>query len=131
MLIRRIFRPTLLNCFLLFPVYSVVISCSSTPPPYEEITRSSYVIEEAQEDGAQTHAPLELRQAHQTLEKAQQALKDERYEEARNFASIAEIEAELAKSKTEAIKNKQAAEDIQESILVLKQESLRYQSVKQ
>jgi non-homologous end joining protein Ku len=95
-------------------------------PPYEEITRSAYVIKEAQDDGARELAPLELRNASKTLEKAKNALKNEEYDDARNYAAQAELEAELAKAKTEALKRQTSAQEIEENIKTLKEELKRY-----
>lgn len=109
---------------------AAIVSACTTPvvPPYEELTRSSYVIKEAEDSGARDLAPLELRTANKTLVKAQDAIKAEQYDEARRYAAQAELEAEYAIAKTDAHKNQKAADELQESIRVLKEELQRYQS---
>lgn len=109
-----------------FGLSALIAGCAEVPP-YEEITRSAYVIKEAQDDGARTLAPLELRNASKTLEKAKAALNDEEYDDARHYAAKAELEAELAKAKTEALKRQQSAQEIEDSIRILKEELKRYQ----
>ena len=101
--------------------------CVQDIPPYEDLTRSSYVIKEADEDGARDFAPLELRNANKALEKAKAALKEEDYDEARYYAGLAELEAENAKAKTESVKRQKAADELTESVRVLKEELQRYQ----
>ncbi len=121
---------TIINTMINSAVFSVsafIVGCAEVPP-YEEITRSAYVIREAQEDGANQLAPLELRNANKSLEKAKTALNDEEYQEARDYAAKAELEAELAKAKTEALKTQKSAEEIKQSIHILKEEIKRYQS---
>lgn len=112
---------------LAFAVTAFSLQGCSGNPPYEEITRSTYLIKEAQEDGARQLAPLELRNASMSLEKAQAAMQEEEYEQARNLATQAAVEAELAKAKTEALKRQQSAGEIEESNRILKEELKRYQ----
>ena len=100
--------------------------CVHDIPPYEDLTRSSYAIKEAEEDGARDLAPLELRNAGKALDKAKAALADENYDEARSYAQLAELEAEHAKAKTESLKSQQAADELKESVRVLKEELQRY-----
>ncbi len=106
---------------------TILTGCSGMKPPHEEIARSAYTIKAAEEDGARELAPLELRQAKKTLEKAQAALKNEDYEEALNYAKTAELEAQLAQAITESASNNAAAQEIKESIRTLKKELDRYQ----
>lgn len=101
--------------------------CAGTPPN-EEISRSSYAIKDAEEVGARDLAPLELRNATISLDKAKEAMKDERYDDARSYADIAELEAEHAKAKTESLKSQKAAEELKESVRLLKEEIQRYQT---
>ncbi len=109
-----------------FAAVSVFIVGCAGIPPHEEITRSSYVIKEAHDDGAEELAPLELRNANKSLEKAKAALNKKKYQEARDYAAQAELEAELAKAKTEALKRQKSAKEIKESIHILKDELKRY-----
>ncbi|MDT8405887.1 MAG: DUF4398 domain-containing protein [Methylococcales bacterium] len=106
---------------------TVLAGCSGMEPPHEEISRSAYTIKAAEEDGARELAPLELRQAKKTLEKARLALKNEDYEEALNYAKTAELEAQLAQAITESASNNVAAQAIKDSIRSLKRELDRYQ----
>ena len=101
--------------------------CVQDIPPYEELTRSSYVIKEAEEDGARELAPLELRNAQKALDNAKSALTAENYDDARYYARLAELEAENAKATAESLKSQKAADELKESVRVLKQELQRYQ----
>ncbi|MGR9054177.1 MAG: DUF4398 domain-containing protein [Gammaproteobacteria bacterium] len=113
--------------FSVFGSALLLTGCAGTLPPHEEISRSSYAIKQAEEDGALDMAPLELRKAQKSLAKAQAAMQEEEYEVALHHAETAEIEAALAKAKTESAKAKKSAEEIQESIKTLKKELGRYQ----
>ena len=104
--------------------------CVQDIPPYEELTRSSYGIKEAEDDGARELAPLELWKAQKALDKAKAALKEENYDEARSYARLAELEAEHAQAKSESLKSQKAADELKESVRVLKEEMQRYQSGK-
>lgn len=110
---------------LAFGTSMFILGCAGVPP-HEEITRSSYVIKEAEADGARQLAPLELRNASQSLERAQAAMSDKDYQKARDFAAQAELEGELAKAKTEAVKRQKSAEEIKEGNRILKEELKRY-----
>jgi hypothetical protein len=96
-------------------------------PPYEDLTRGSYAIKDAENTGARDFAPLELWYANKSLDKAKAALADERYDDARYYANLAELEAEHAKAKTESLKSQKAAEELKESVRLLKEEIQRYQ----
>lgn len=48
---------------LAFAVTAIILQGCSGVPPHEEIIHSTYLIKEAQEDGARQLAPLELRNA--------------------------------------------------------------------
>ncbi|MFU8789466.1 MAG: DUF4398 domain-containing protein [Methylobacter sp.] len=104
--------------------------CARDIPPYEEITRSSYAVKEAEERGARDLAPLELRNASKTLGKAQEAIKAQKYDLTRRYAAQAELEANYATAKAEALKAQKAADELKESIRVLKEELHRYQPEK-
>jgi len=101
--------------------------CVHDIPPYEELSRGSYAIKDAEEDGARDFAPLELWYANKSLDKAKAALADERYDDARYYANLAELEAEHAKAKTESLKSQKAADELKESVRLLKEEIRRYQ----
>ena len=48
--------------------------CAASQAPSTLLTRVGEALEQAEESGAQEHAPLELRTAQQKLEKAKQAV---------------------------------------------------------
>ena len=114
-----------INLGLAFGASVLILGCAGVPP-HEEITRSSFVIKEAEADSARQHAPLELRSASQSLERARAAMGDKDYQKARNLAAQAELEGELAKARTEALKVQKSAEEIKESNRMIKEELKRY-----
>lgn len=107
---------------LVMGIAIVFISCGSTKPPSEDITRAENTIKQAEQIGAQNYAPLELREARQKLERANKLVEEEKYEEAKRMADQAEIDAELAEAKTLSEKAQKAVHELRESIKALREE---------
>ena len=80
------------------------------------------VIEQAEQDGAEEHAPLEIRDAKIKLQQARDAVEEKEYEKAIRLLDHARVDAELAQAKAQSAKSQKAAEELRESIRVLKEE---------
>lgn len=71
-------------------------ACASVPVPREQLAKAEDAVTRAEQEGAGQYAPLPLRKAEDELERAKEALGEERNVEARRAAERAEAEADLA-----------------------------------
>lgn len=101
---------------------AMLAGCSGVPVPKEQLAVSQAAVNEATRSGAPEHAPAELRSAREKLDRARQAVKDHEYERARQFAEQAEVDARLAQAKAGSERARVAADQVQESLEVLRQE---------
>jgi hypothetical protein len=103
--------------------------CATTQQPspttVSAMTEATSAIEQAEQVGAQEHAPLELRSAQKKLEEAQAALGEDNHEGARRLAQQATVDAELAETRALSAKAQLAVRELQESIRVLREEMER------
>jgi len=88
----------LIGAFLLL----LIVACATTPPDPRILDNAHSAIGQAEAAGASEYAPLELRFANERLAAAQQALNNEREDDARRLAEQAELEAQLALARTRA-----------------------------
>lgn len=103
-------------------VGAALAGCSGVPVPKEQLAVSQSAVNEATRSGAPEHAPAELRAAREKMDRARQAVKDHEYERARRYAEQAEVDARLAQAKTDSERARIAAEQVQQSLEVLRQE---------
>lgn len=81
---------------------TLMAACATTPPDPRLLDNARDAIAQAESAEAEEYAPLELRFAHERLTAAEQALDNEREDEARRLAEQAELEAQLALARTRA-----------------------------
>ncbi len=79
-------------------------------------------VEKAQSAGANEKAPLALRDANQYLTEAEEAMKDERYQDAQYLLEKSMVNSELAIARSNATGAKKAAEEIEKNLDTLEQE---------
>ena len=96
---------------------------SSGQPPTAELAVTQSTISEAERAGAVQYAPVELNQARQKLDAAQQAVRAEKYDQARGLASEAEADAKLARAKTEESLAEKSASTVNQDISTLRREA--------
>ena len=101
---------------------AALVGCASTPPPDESVARAETQVRSARQDGAAQHAALALRRAEDALAGAKQALRDERFIEARRKAETAQVEAELAAALSRRARARQAVEELERTVAALEQE---------
>jgi hypothetical protein len=109
-------RSNLLSPFTLSMAGVVALgaaSCSSIPPPTDQMTVARASVDAANAAGAQGFAPTELRMANDKLTQAQRAVADRDYTTALRLAEEANGDAQLAIAKTQSTKARQAATDAQ------------------
>lgn len=91
--------------------------------PDAEITRARTLIEQAERAGAQRYASLEVGQARDKLEQADQAMHKGENEQARNRANEAAADAELALARASSGEAQRSAQEVQKSIEDLRREA--------
>ncbi|WP_258364289.1 DUF4398 domain-containing protein [Nitrosomonas sp. Nm84] len=99
-----------------------LVGCASTPAPTEQIATSKTAIDTALSAGGNEFAPLQLKSAIDKMEGAKHAMGDKNYVLARQLAEEAQIDAQLAEAMARTNKAQKAAEALQESSRVLRQE---------
>ena len=95
--------------------------------PTADITKAEMAIKEAMDRDASTKAPLELKTAEDKMNDARGAMKKEEFEKAKRLAEEAEVDAKVAESKSDAVKEQKHAEEMRNSIATLRQEIERAQ----
>lgn len=98
---------------------------SQKAPATADVAVSRAAIDSAASAGAAEAAPMEMQAARDKLARASAALKDKDYEQARALATQAEADARLAQSKAGSAKAQAAADALQESVRVLREELQR------
>ncbi len=96
--------------------------CASKNAPVDKISSAEAAISRASENKAQIYSPLELKIAKEKLMKAQDLMKEKKYEEASMLAEEAEADAQLAEEKSRTKETEKIAKDILDSINALKAE---------
>lgn len=92
----------------------------------ERVARSETAVTQAQQTlGNSESGALELQRARDHLEQARAAVKGNKDEEAQRHASLAQLDAELAVSKSQSAAARKAADELLASIKTLKQEASR------
>ncbi len=103
--------------------YAVLLTaCGSTNPPTQQLTETQMVIQQAEQAGANDHAPLEIREARKKLEQAQKAVEDKEYEHALRLLEHARVDAELAQMKTLSAQSQKIVAELRENIRTLREE---------
>lgn len=100
----------------------LMAGCASTPPPVEQMALSRAEVVNANNVGGNEFAPVELRSAMEKMAKAEQAMKDKKYDLARQMAEQAQLDAKLASAMSGSAKAKKAADALLEDSRILRQE---------
>lgn len=97
--------------------------CASTPPPVEQMAVSRSTIERvATSPEAVSTAPVELGMARDKLQRAEKAMADKEYVQARRLAAEAEVDARVAESRASAARGERALAEVRASIRALQDE---------
>lgn len=100
----------------------IMAGCASTPAPTSQMALSKLAISNATNAGGNEFAPVLYKSATEKMDKAERAMGQKNYELARQMAEQAQVDAELAATTARAAKAKKAADALQESNRVLRQE---------
>jgi len=98
---------------------------SQKTPAVADVAVSRSAVESATSAGAAELAPAEMQSARDKLMRANQALAAKDYRTAQDLATQASADAKLAQSKASSAKATTAANELQESIRVLREELAR------
>ncbi|MBJ7309257.1 DUF4398 domain-containing protein [Rugamonas sp. CCM 8940] len=104
---------------------------SQKTPATADVAVSRAAVENATSAGAAELAPAEMQSARDKLMRANQALAAKDYGVARDLANQASVDAKLAQSKANSAKASSAADELQQSIRVLREELDRNSKVQQ
>jgi CHASE3 domain sensor protein len=92
----------------------------------ERVARSDTSVQQAQQTiGNSEQGAIELQRAKDSLDRARQALKDGKEQPAERYAQLAQLDAELAVSKSQSASARRAADELLASIKQLRQEAQR------
>ncbi len=100
----------------------VMAGCASTPAPIEQMAISRAAVNNASSAGGNEFAPLQLKSAMEKMDGAERAMADKKYDQARQLAEQAQVDAQLAEATARSAKAQKAADAVQEDIRVLRQE---------
>jgi hypothetical protein len=101
---------------------SALGGCASQPKPTAQLVRASTLVSQAEKDEAQRFAAADLQRARDELSSAQTAEADGKYENARDFADRAAVDADLASARASSGKAQQAAEQVHHSLDTLREQ---------
>lgn len=92
----------------------------------ERVARSETSVQQAQQTiGNSEQGAVELQRAKESLEQARRAIKDGKEQPAERYAQLAQLDAELAVSKSQSASARKAADELLASIKQLRQEAQR------
>ena len=92
----------------------------------ERVARSDTSVQQAQQTiGNSEQGAIELQRAKENLDHARQAIKDGKEQPAERYAQLAQLDAELAVSKSQSATARKAADELLASIKQLRQEAQR------
>lgn len=107
--------------------FTLLLGACATPgkPPVAELATARASIAQAESAGATEAAPVELLAAREKFGKAEAAVREERFAEARWLAEAAEADAEVAERKARVHKAEAAAAALARSNEALRMEAAR------
>lgn len=100
----------------------LLVGCAATEPkPDSSLDAASAAITEAESAGAREAAPVLLNQARGKVDDARRLIDQEEYASARRLLERATADARLAKARAHTAQARQAVEEINETIEMLRQ----------
>jgi septal ring factor EnvC (AmiA/AmiB activator) len=101
---------------------SIMAGCASIPAPTGQLAVSKAAVTSATRAGGNEFAPLELKSAVDKMQGAEQAMAANNFPLAKQLAEEAQVDANLAETKTDLAKTQKAVDDSLESNRVLREE---------
>jgi hypothetical protein len=102
-------------------------ACATTEPPTDQVAVTNAALAHAVAAGSVEFAPTEIALARDKMVRANAAMVAKDYDGARGLAQQAQLDAQLAEAKTQAIKARSSAKAVQEDAQVLREEISRKQ----
>jgi len=102
-----------------------IAGCANIPASKEQIAVSKVTIDNAVNEGSRQFAEQQLKSALEKIDAAEQAIADKDYLSARHLAEQAQADAQLAAAMARSAKARKVARELQESNLMLQQETER------
>lgn len=100
-----------------------LLGCATNPPPpTEQLSLTQAAVERAEEVGARQYAPFEMSAAREKLRRAEEAMRAQDYQTARNLAEQAEADALVAAAKGRNARAQEAVRELQQGDATLKRE---------
>lgn len=106
---------------IIMVVAMFMAGCASTPPT-EQMAIAKDAVNTAVSVGGNEFAPVQLRSAMDKMDAAEKAMAEEEYEQARQLAEQAQVDAQLAATAARAAKAQKAAHELEEGNRTLQQE---------
>lgn len=103
----------------------VLAACAGNPPREQMAVAKSTVDRATTAPGTAAAAPVELQAARDKLARAEKAMADKDYDEARQLAEQAQADARLAEAKAQAARSAQALQEVQGTVRTLNDELQR------
>lgn len=98
---------------------------TSGTPPTEQMAFARSAVNDAVSAGGAEYAPVELQSAQDKLDKANAAVADRKYDDARRYAEAAEADARLAAVTARSAKAQRAVGEVESGIRALREEIAR------
>lgn len=114
-------RPRLRRTSVAF-LSPLALACATAAPPTDMISAAEKSIGEATQADVEPIARLEMYLAREHVTQARTAMDAKRYDEAREFAEKALVEAELAEAKATSVRAQRNVTEIREHIATLRRE---------
>lgn len=101
---------------------ALFVGCASTPAPNPQMAVAEAAVQAANSSNTSEHAPRELQIAISKLASARQAYERKDYVEAHKLAEQAELDAQVAMVRAQAVSATKAAQESGEAARVLREE---------
>jgi chromosome segregation ATPase len=98
-------------------------ACASNPVPDEKIAVAHASLQHAEQAGAQQAAPVEMQSANEKLQRAEDAARKHKGQDAIALADQANVDAQLAEATAQQKRAQQAASQLDQSLAALRQQA--------
>ncbi len=103
----------------------LLAGCATAPAPREQMAVARTAVADADAAGATRYDAIDLNRAHDKLNAATLALGAHDYDQAHRYAEEAEVDANLAATRTRSAKTQNAVAEVRESLRALRAEISR------
>ncbi|HXI38109.1 MAG TPA: DUF4398 domain-containing protein [Burkholderiales bacterium] len=107
---------------VIFAIVVAALMAACANAPTEQLAVSKAAVANAVDTGAPEFAPVEMRSAQEKMDRANQAMAAKKYDQAQWMAQQAQVDAQLAVTKTRAAKAEKASSAVQDDSRVLREE---------